>query len=389
MRIVVVVEYARSLAWSPSQWAGCIVRGLLERGHEVVLLADGADDPTEFRTPGREAELRIRRPMRTVRGRQPLAFGRWVEECLGRIPHDVSLSVARTAGADLWAPVGPAASADFAALVRARSPATMAIEALHEPWLPAALLAERRASKQAGRRAIIGQFGVGLGEGAADDLALGFASAYEPFDESTRALLRHRTRQALGISESRPVILASGVHLDRPGSRAFLRGLAKAASRGGPLVLLLTREPVAARRLIGDAGEGVRPVGCPQRIDLLAAAADGVATGGAAHGTGRFVADALRLGLPVLCGRSTPGAALVDPKAFGAGPVGLLVTDDDEPGWLAAAEQFMEPSWRDDGAHAARSIAPVLSMGSFVQRLERALQSGRAGARPRRDTMPV
>ncbi|MCC6286172.1 MAG: hypothetical protein IT439_12875 [Phycisphaerales bacterium] len=379
MRIVVVVEYARSLAWSPSQWAGSIVRGLLERGHEVVLLADGADDPAEFRSAGREAEVRLRRPLRTVRGRKPLAFGRWVDECLAGTTHDMSLSLARTAGADLWAPVGPAASADFAALVRARSPATLAIEALHEPWLPAALLAERRASKRVGRRVNIGQFSAGPGEGAADDVGLGFASAYEPFTEDARAMLRRRARLALGISESRPIILASGVHLSRPGTRTCLRGLARAAARGGPITLLLTREPVAAHRLMSDIGEGVRAIGCPQRIDLLAAACDAAATGGRGEGTGRFVADALRLGLPVLCGVGAPGAALVDPKAFGAGPVGMLVRDD-EADWQVAAEQVMERAWREDAAGAARCIAPVLSMGSFVQRVERALGGSRAGA---------
>ena len=105
---------------------------------------------------------------------------------------------------------------------------------------------------------------------------------------------------------------------------------------------------------------------------LLAASDVAVAAfGDPGSGTGRFVCEAIRAGLPVIAGAHAPGADLTD---SGLHKPGIVVHDDSAEGWLAALGKVLDERWLKDCRAAAASVGPDLTVERLVSRLESYLQ---------------
>ena len=371
MKILLVVEHVRATPWSPSAWARDLGLALHARGHEVVVACDGVDDAADL------APLTIlaRTTPRRAEHRRPIAFGAWARRLVARGCQDVSVSLSPCVGADLWCPVEPGAAHYWRRLAARRNPASVAMGLTHTGWLPEAFVAEAIARGRGGRRAPIGV--------APEEGGLGHASALAPIDDAARRALRWRTRALLEISPDRPVLVVSGVHHDSPGLDDMLAGLALAAGDAEgrtPLLLVLGREgySVHARACRAGCEHLIRLLGGTRRVDAVLAASDvGVAPLARPAGTtsGRFVADCLRAGVPVVADRDAAGVALL--LGAGDGPPGLVVTTRSAGAWREAIDRSLEASWRDGAAASARAVGATLSMDALVDRLEARLAAVR------------
>jgi glycosyltransferase involved in cell wall biosynthesis len=126
------------------------------------------------------------------------------------------------------------------------------------------------------------------------------------------------------------------------------------------------------------------------RPDALLAACDlAVAPAETEPGAGRFIADALRSGVPVVAHRHAPGAALLAPgagmrspgaRASGTGRAGVFVDSDTPDAWLRALTTALDERWlREARAHAARA-AESLAMDALAARIEALLVHPRSTA---------
>lgn len=373
-------EYVSASRWAGSAWAVDICKGLCARGHRVVVAAEGMDDP-EMLLPG---VALLRGHPRRADHRRPFAYARWARRLVRRGSQDVSLSLSPLVRADVWSPVEMDAGMYLARLLRQKGPASMFMGLTHTTWLPAALLAERLVT----RHGIHAPIGTNPSRGG-----LGFASALSEPDD--RDGLRRRVREIIGISPSRPILAMSGVHHANAGLQDMLAGLAKveAASAGqAPILLVLGREgySVHARARRAGCEHLVRLLGGSSRLDAALVAADaGIAplarTDDAC--TGRFIADCLRLGLPVVAHAEAPGVELVEPKQFGTAPVGFIVHNAD---WADAFERLLSPAWLEPMRRAAADVSITLSMDALITRLEHMLERGRQScAMPRGPFLPA
>lgn len=379
MRILVFCEFPRVYPWSPSAWAGDLVRGLARRGHDITVACDGAEDPASLAP----ARVLMRAPFRHKDQRRPLAFLRFARRTRRHEPHDASLSLTRLAPADVWVPIGPTELGGLAAAARGRSLISAGFELAHRLWLPEACLAERLARLGSGC-ACRARLGDGAHEPGVIDL--GTASRLDLPAEPGASRLRRRTRDLLGLGEHRAAILLSVAHATGPEFAPMLEGLGRArrARSAAPPVLLVAGHrafPAHDAAVRAGCAESVRLLGATARMDAALAASDAAAAGFPGAGaSARFVADALRAGRPVLVARDAPGASLVahapEPRP------GLVVEDLTAAGWHAAFERLLDPGWRAAASLAARALAPSLAMDALVERLERLLIQAHAHRHP-------
>lgn len=378
MRVLLICEYVSATRWAGSAWAVDICAGLSARGHRVVVACDGLDNPSVL-APG--VPLLRDRPRRADH-RSPLAFGRWADRLVRRGSQDVSLSLSPLAGADVWCPVEAGARAHLRRLLRQKGPASLFMGVTHKTWLPTALLAERLVT----RRGSLMPIGIEPSRGG-----LGHASSLDPPDD--RDARRRRVRDAVGVSASRPVLVMSGVHHAHGGLREMFAGLAQIESRQRlqpPILLVLGREGYSVHALARKAGceHLVRLLGGSSRMaDALVASDAGVAPLARSidTSTGRFIADCLRLGVPVVAHPDAPGVQLLDPKRFGAAPVGITVSQGN---WAEAIERMLSPGWLEPTRRAASDVGATLGMDAFITRLEHALMR-HLDARPRGPFLPA
>jgi hypothetical protein len=333
-------------------------------GHSVVVACDGADDPAMV-APARV--LRRASPRRAEH-RRPGAFAAWAARLVREGPQDASLSLSPCVGADLWCPVEPSAGMFITHVLQRRSLASLAMAMTHMTWLPGALLAERRARAR-------GPAPIGV---SARDGGLGYASAENVPTVAQREGLRRRVRDLLGVSMDRQVLVMSGVHHARGGVGAMLAGLTGVAAKReamAPILLVLGREGYSVHAM-------ARRHGCERQIRLLGGtsqARDAIAGADAAlapipatdrQASGRFVADCLRLGVPVVADARAPGADLVAPTSFGTAPVGIIV---EQGRWAEAIGQILSEEWLEPTRRAAADVGATLSMQAFLRRVEHEL----------------
>jgi glycosyltransferase involved in cell wall biosynthesis len=101
---------------------------------------------------------------------------------------------------------------------------------------------------------------------------------------------------------------------------------------------------------------------------LLAAADAAVAAfGDEGLGTGRFVSEAIRAGLPVVAHQHAPGADLAD---SGLHKPGVVVTGHTPEAWLAGLGKLVDPQWMHDAKAAATKAGADLTIPRLVERLE-------------------
>ena len=380
MKVLVFDEYIGPLPWSPGAWTIEIARGLALRGHEVTVACDNAFDPAALAP----ARVLVRNPERRGEDRQPLAFRRWAIRTARMIGAEVSLSLTHAAPADFFLPIGPTSLGEFALVWRTQPPLSAAFETVQRSWLPAAAIAD--ALGGGARR-------LAFAESTEGRTGLGYASRFDPPGPAALADLRSRTRVLLGIDAARPVILVSAVHAERHGLAPMLEGfrlLRPERSAGAPVLLAAGESAYTIHSAAVAAGcEGaLRAVGATARMDALLAACDVAAAplaGAARSCAGRFIADALRMGRPVLAERAACGAELL----LGTGPpatrAGVVLDTARASIWRGAFEKALSEPWRARAAAAAAAIGRGLGMGEFLSRLEAALAAPRAetaAARP-------
>jgi hypothetical protein len=205
VKLLVVGEYIRRFPWSPSQWSVQVARALARRGHEVTLACDAIEDPTlaPIDHPHGSLSLRTRRPDRTLRATHPFAFLRWALSLVRSAGFDASFSLTPLAPAHVWLPIEPDASELISSTLRTHPPISAALELAYRPWLPGAILSERRAGRAmkqlAGVRARIGASPSRAGA----QQGLGWASAWHVPGDQEHAVLRAQTRRALSIPAHR------------------------------------------------------------------------------------------------------------------------------------------------------------------------------------------
>jgi hypothetical protein len=285
-----------------------------------------------------------------------MVFRRWVERTRPMVEHDVSLSLTRLVSADVWAPVGPTSGRSFGVMVRSLSPISAGLEALHQPWLASAIMAERAAKRHA-NGAVLAEIGADQPTG----VDLGFVSGLTRPTDGERDALRREVRDRLGIGQDQPVLLMSCAHLDRPGLGPMLDALGRFRD-DGPLLLVVGRRGWSisqAAAAHGCSGQ-VRHLGATGRMDAALSACDAAVAPFRAAGngtTGRFIADAVLMGVPVLADPLAPGARLLRERP----DAGEIVHGD----WLGAIRRVVEqrPTPSDD-----------VSMERFVERLVEVLE---------------
>ena len=374
MKILMVVEYVRRFPWSGGRWAADLSLALRRRGHALTVACDGVEDAGLFGpTP-----VLVRRPKRTFRGSDPSGFQAWALDLARTGGFDATVSLTPLVPADLWMPVSYSSIALVGHLVRSHSLISAAMELAARPWLPAGVMTEARSrgSWLPGRRVVRTHIGSLSGEAP-----VGYASRLEPMGEAGRARARAAVRDLLGLSPERPLLLASVVHPYRPGLDAFMRGLALTRHElreRGPVLLFMGRRTYPAHRaaLASGCGRYVRFLGGTARPELALAACDvAVApfSGAGEIATGRFIADALRLSVPVLAHPRAPGAELVRPEHFGTPEIGEIVADASAVGWSRAIQGSLSLERWPYAKRAARDAGEVLSMGGMAARVEHAL----------------
>lgn len=375
MNITILTEYVRGFVWSPTAWTADLAHALAQRGHRVTVACDGLEEPAMFAG----IDLIVRRPHRTLRGSDPLGFHNWaasLRDASLNYRADATISLTPLAPGDLWMPLSTSTMAELAPMLRAHTPVSAVLEVLARPWLPAAFLAESRARRTHPSTRILAA--LGQLESRGQVRALGFASRFTPHDPELRHRLRAQTRELLGISPDRPVVLLSAVHANRPGLSTLLAGFAGLRRRGAvnpPLLLVMGRRAHHVHRAADRANcpDGLRFLGGTARADAAFAAADlAVAPWSLSMGspTGRFIADSLRLGVPVLAHRLAPGAELIEPAHFGTPELGATLEHPTAHQWQESLGEYLGRDRIHAAARAAKDVSGVVSLSGLAARIE-------------------
>lgn len=351
MHYVIAANFVRNMPWSPSWWAVVLSRALAARGRRVSVVVDGAECPEVFA----ETTLHIARPLRIHLGAHPGRFRALVRRVRESEPGSVVLSLSPMAAGDLWLPVEPGPLALARRLVRDLKPVSLVLELLHHPWLPFEAWAAATA-------------------GLSGPARLSFTRGPEPLPRVSTLT----DAQVLGAHAAAPAMRASlGMAPDRlhavmPAVEVVPRLLepvfAGLAAAGVPLTLIVpTSRPHTVAGLAARAGlAGVVPLGLTASLPAIAAACDLAIAGPAAgqgESGGRWIADALRLGTPVLADVRARGVELVERHSGG-----LVVRGAD--GWAPALARAAEPAWRSGVRKALGAAAHALSLDPLLDRLE-------------------
>lgn len=373
MRLVIFVEYVTLGHWRKDAWSPLLARGLAARGHDVLVACDSAHDVSAFEP----ARVVVRHPLRTRHEAQPFRFARWARMIRAAEVHDVSLSMTPLAAADVMLSISEPAMRRLASTLRRSNLVSAGMDLVHEPMLPITALAEARASRSVliQRRLTIAASEPGTIVRGCE--SIGLASALDPPSDESRAKLRARVRAMFDLHDDATVLLTSAMHPYRAGGAAMLEALAhvRMGEDGHvPRVLIAGRYNVRLHEAAVRAGCADRIIflGGTARMDAALCAADVAVAPGpmkSLPGTGRFIADSIRLGVPVITAAGVPGAGLV--RGDGGTVRPGIVLDGNQPNhWREAIEAMLDPSTRREAAAAAASRSPMLEFSTMVSRIE-------------------
>lgn len=372
LAVLIIGGFVRDIPWSETLWLPDLARALARRGHAVEVMVDGCDDVRAFDG----IALTVLRPGRTHFGADPFVLRRAARELMRARAQSVTLSMTPLVCGDVWMPLGARARDVVGQLLRTHHPIGAMVELSHHPWLLHELLAERRAVAERPRRR---SEPLTIGPHGPQSVlrSLGYAARVEPLSGETREAARAATRAALGLGESELVLLVSGTHATAAEARGLFGGLATLMrSRLGPAdaglrVVLTGRQPFSLLREAERAGvlDSVVHAGSCVRMDAMMAASDlcVAAFGEAAGGTGRFVSEAIRAGLPVIAHERAAGSDLVD---SGLSKPGLVVHERTSEAWLAGLGRALDPAWLEARRRACRGMAADLTIDRLAARVE-------------------
>lgn len=383
MKVLLIAEYVRDNPVTIGYWLIDLARALAARGHTVTVALDGLENPeplTTFATgpldQGEPIQLRVHRPARDHLGANPFPFQKWAMRIRDQVTHDVSLSLTPLVPGDVWLPLGPQTWDSIKSVLMTQSPISAVSEFVHRPWLPAVDMAERIAARATTRRLTFGLQGIG------------YASRLEQPDPDRVADVRRMVRRRLGIDESRSVVIASVLHAHRSGLKSFLGAfghVVRETSGPKPLALLIGRSGESIARYAQRFGvtEHVMQLGRTMRVMELIAASDLVAAPLAAAKyaswglklsatSGRFVADGLRVGRPVIALNRASGAEMLAPGRLQEDPLGpgWIVDANDTTQWSIGLMTGLSKAWLGHRTPAARKAGADLGMDALLTRLE-------------------
>lgn len=347
MRYVIAVNFVRNMPWLPCWWAVVLARGLAQRGRRVAVVADGVECPEVFGG----LELHIARPHRVHLGAPPGRFRRLVRQVAAE-PSSVILSLTPLVAGDLWMPVEAAPWTLARRLVRDLKPVSLMLELLHHPWLPAEALSALAARIGAPPPLAFGTAGLPRVSTLADEQVLA-AHAAAP-----------KVRASLGLAPDRLNAVLPAVET----SPHALERLFRAMAPGAPdwALLVPTARPHTAATAAARAGlRGVTPMGLTASLPALAAACDlalACPTAGLGDAGGRWIADALRLGTPVVTDASAHGAELVERHG------GRVVRTPAD--WPRALADARDPAWRESVRKSLGAASDALAPDVLLDELE-------------------
>ena len=339
--------YVRSDVWRREAWVAVIARTLARMGVEVTVAAEGVADPHDFAP----ASVVVRTPRATRTRQHMLKLRAWAKE-LGR-DHDAVISTTPSCDGDILINLCGSFRDGIATIFDRADPFRIAAQAISHPFLPETAVAELAAIRARRGRSL--WFGDGV---------LPIVSAIE-HDRGTAAGVETDYRSMLGIPAGARVALISSVHISQAGTDECLAALARSRAAQDVWVVPVGPGGYACERVIGRAGLTARTriLGPTRSMPALLRQADFGLSAHAARGTpsARFVADCLRMGLPVLAGARASGSGLVS-EAIG----GRFVA---RAGWESAFDQALSVGVLD----SARAAANDASRGFCVSRLGDAL----------------
>lgn len=387
MRVLLIAGRVSSLAWTPGEVVRVIASGLVERGHQVSMIAESVDDPALFASC---ASVCAMHTFEQSASDFPVGFASWARRQRREIGHDacVSLSrVVRDGGVDVWMPLDPRASAWLGDLIGARGLVRSVPTIAKHAGVVAQLVSVRgvRARRVLAIGAVAAQ-GARQAARGAEVRELEFFSPAEPMDEPRAAAGRRRVRGLLGVPDDR-VLIAVGT-TGRVG-RSLLGLLSEVAQAhgpmspiAGPMLVFLTREqfPVHTLAVRAGAGEFVRVVGTTASAGEVIGACDAVAiptpaSGGAfgAGAMGRLAATALKLGKPLIAAAGAPGAELCSRRASDHSECGTVV-DGSFGSWRRALRMAADESWRSKAGSAGAEVGRGMSMAGLVSAVAAAVE---------------
>jgi glycosyltransferase involved in cell wall biosynthesis len=209
---------------------------------------------------------------------------------------------------------------------------------------------------------------------------VGFAAMVEPAFREREARLRAEVRARLHINLSRRVVLVSLMRTAGADWEAFLGAVARITApevRAGeaPVIVAMARDAYAVHDAACRAGcqRALRIVGQTERVEALLAAADAAAAPLGARpdafrsgATGRFIADALRAGRPVLAATMASGVDLLE--HHGVEAPGLVVEPAVEA-WAEALHKVCDDDWLAARTIGARAAGAGVGFQDWVERI--------------------
>lgn len=375
-------------AWTHGALVARLTRALAERGREVTLLCDAAEDVEMF-----GCHVRARRPFEHNQAEQPAATSRWLARTAGSRNESarddlVTLSLTRLVPGEVWMPLDQSVEALLEDELASRSLLSRGMWLARHWGALAARAIEREAAQREGCVRRVLAFGpaaaataarrwVRLGGRVRD---VGFAAMVEPATGEREARLRAEVRARLHVNPSRRVVLVSLMRTAGADWEAFLGAVARITApevRAGnaPVIVAMARDAYAMHEAACRAGcqRALRIVGQTARVEALLAAADAAAAPLSARpdafragATGRFVADAIRAGRPVLAAATASGADML--QHCGVETPGLVVEPSAEA-WMEGLRQVCDDDWLAARTVGARAAAAGVGFEDWVERV--------------------
>lgn len=347
MRVLIAAGYVRSDVWRREAWVGVIARTLARMGVEVTVAAEGVADPRDFAP----ASVVVRTPRATRTRQHMLKLRAWVRE-LSR-DHDAVISTTPSCDGDILIDLCGSFRDGVATIFDRPDPFRIAAQTISHPFLPETAVAELAALGTRRVRSL--WFG---------DSVLPIVSAIE-HDHGSAADGRTDYRSMLGIPACARIALMSSVHVSGAGADECLAALARSQAARDAWLVLVGPGGHACEHAIERAGLGERSriLGPTRSMPALLRQADFGLSAHLAKGSSsaRFVADCLRIGLPVLADARASGGELVR-EVLGEPCVARA-------GWESALDQLLS----DRALESARAAAAEASHRFCVSRLGDAL----------------
>lgn len=395
MRVLVLAGRIARPRWTSGGLITALCAALLSRGIRLDIACHSLDDtpPTPDSPLAAADSIACFDRFRQTATDFPFGFASWIARKRRDTPHDVSLSLTRFAAADVFFPIDPTGASWLRRATQTRSAPSLALALGRHHGAFRALAREvfRRlpyapADRPTRRVLAVGPTAAAEAQrlltptGLADRVRqLPFFSTLTPLSPDQLSDVRARTRTLLGIPPDRRVVLVSaptpiGNVLD-----GLMKGAVDIHTRfrghaDTPILLILARDAFAAHSATARTGAlpHTRILTPSDRVEAPLAAADlcvlatPAAIGQFEFGaTGRFAADALRMGRPLIALSGASGYDLARHIFSDSSRPGLTIDTSEPDVWQRALRTACEERWLEESGRAAAQIGTSLASEPF------------------------